>query len=363
MFQRLLGKKSSGGALLPLFLAGAKVATPGPRRHSTTAAFASSNPSSPTAASFLKQPLGVTLESAALQETLAKLNGVEANLGVPKGVSPINSFSARGAPLKERPRLQDFSETNHSALRSPTPEDDDYLLGHSSPPSENADDDASLTLLQFTLAACIPVVDALGMRIPFAELINVPSASVVFIRHWNCPSSQSYIRDVIQKVPRGRRIIIVGNGSHSVIPKYRKACLIPDFIEVYTEPSLRIHRALGLRLASEKEINKSEIKKNSSLAKAVVRALKSTAHYGPLAQLGGEFHFKGDGNSLVCTYAHRMENTKDHGPIHAFVPPLTLPFTLNNRNSNDSGSSADRSTSASPDIVPPITQLPSFITI
>lgn len=47
-----------------------------------------------------------------------------------------------------------------------------------------------------------------------------------------------------------------------------------------------------------------------------LKTIKTSRKPGPLDRLGGEFVFSVDeDDEMVCTYAHRMTNTRDHGPL------------------------------------------------
>ncbi|KAL0954920.1 hypothetical protein HGRIS_003852 [Hohenbuehelia grisea] len=169
------------------------------------------------------------------------------------------------------------------------------------------------------------------------------------------------------------RLIVIGHGAPAMVSKYRQMLGIP--FDVYTDPDRSVFKALGLLEHSEPDTiaprppsarlsarprsrgqgalerpgtaierpfavaeKWSDVERPRSagagdarkarrsgyvrhslvggIATVVYRALKVgmpiLENGGDAAQLGGEFVF-GPGN--VCTYAHRMQNTRDHAPV------------------------------------------------
>ncbi|KAJ3497950.1 hypothetical protein NLJ89_g10280 [Agrocybe chaxingu] len=157
--------------------------------------------------------------------------------------------------------------------------------------------------------------------------------------------------------------VIISNGAYGMIAKYKQIFALP--FKVYTDPSLAVYKALGMGregdllaqqyqhrrehhhqrqpnhrerqlekqrnkgCQSQSESEKSEKEKRgkrdggyikhglmSGFAMVVVRAIKVGMPVwekgGDVGQLGGEFVM---GPGLTCSYAHRMQSTKDHAPI------------------------------------------------
>ncbi|CAA7266881.1 unnamed protein product [Cyclocybe aegerita] len=156
--------------------------------------------------------------------------------------------------------------------------------------------------------------------------------------------------------------VIISNGAYGMIAKYKQIFALP--FKVYTDPSLAVYKALGMGregdllaqqyqhrrehlhqrqpnhrerqhekqrnkgYQSQSESEKSEKEKRgkrdgyvkhglmSGFAMVVVRAIKVGMPVwekgGDVGQLGGEFVM---GPGLTCSYAHRMQSTKDHAPI------------------------------------------------
>ncbi|KXN91637.1 Thioredoxin-like protein AAED1 [Leucoagaricus sp. SymC.cos] len=162
------------------------------------------------------------------------------------------------------------------------------------------------------------------------------------------------------------KLVVISNGSYTLIGKYKQifgSGAAP--LDVYTDPSLAVYTALGLgkdpmsipdhhshvhgrsnssgigpqarldaeilnnsgdsacsdggmKRARERSKSGGYVKHGlmSGIAMVFVRALKVGMPVwekgGDLNQLGGEFVL---GPGLVCTYAHRMQTTKDHAPF------------------------------------------------
>ncbi|KAJ3569300.1 hypothetical protein NP233_g5141 [Leucocoprinus birnbaumii] len=167
------------------------------------------------------------------------------------------------------------------------------------------------------------------------------------------------------------KLVVVSNGSYTMIGKYKQifgsGATALDF---YTDPSLAVYTALGMgkdpaslpehlhshahgrskstiltsqaRLSDSDLLGKSEKSPGKiggyvkhglmgGIAMVFVRALKVGLPVwekgGDLHQLGGEFVF---GPGLVCTYAHRMQTTKDHAPFEDVLHAagVTVPAPL-----------------------------------
>lgn len=241
------------------------------------------------------------------------------------------------------------------------------------------------TQAQLTRASELPVITEGGIRVPFGSIFAHQRTIVVFIRHFWCPMCQDYMaslkslvkpdslycRDTIEPM----QMVIIGNGSHTLIGKYRQMFCTP--FNIYTDPSMAVYEALGMQKLSSlnpacpntsEELFKKPSKKTArkledscsyvkhgsvgGMAMVVVRALKVRMPVwekgGEISQLGGEFvlgpgcvvspfHLKGNYltpiNRLRCSYAHRMQNPKGHAPILDVVHHATHPPRLARRSS------------------------------
>ncbi|KAI0331839.1 hypothetical protein GY45DRAFT_1247918 [Cubamyces sp. BRFM 1775] len=183
-----------------------------------------------------------------------------------------------------------------------------------------------LTRDQVADAAALNVIAQNGVRVPFGELFKERKTIVVFIRHFWCAMCQDYMYSISRNVDvealkrAGIDFVIIGNGSHGMIKSYRHIFRTP--IPMYTDPTLRLHAALGMTLRSNDpgpDKDKGDYIKHGAiggLAMVVRNALRVGMPVwekgGDAAQLGGEFVF---GPGLNCSFAHRMTTTRSHAPI------------------------------------------------
>ncbi|KAH9856665.1 hypothetical protein C2E23DRAFT_721885, partial [Lenzites betulinus] len=189
------------------------------------------------------------------------------------------------------------------------------------------DEHAGLTRDQIARAAGLTVIAQNGLRVPFGELFKERKTIVCFIRHFWCVRFKfdymySISRNVdVENLKRaGIDFVLIGNGSHGMIKSYRHIFRTP--IPMYTDPTLRLHAALGMTLRTSDPGPDSE--KGSyirhgpigGLAMVVRNALRVGMPVwergGDASQLGGEFVF---GPGLNCLYAHRMITTRSHASI------------------------------------------------
>ncbi|KAL0575493.1 hypothetical protein V5O48_006478 [Marasmius crinis-equi] len=191
------------------------------------------------------------------------------------------------------------------------------------------------TRSELARAASLPLVTDSGVRITFGSLFSKEATAtiVIFIRHFWCSFDQDYIQDLVEIVKYNGitqstedvQLVIIGNGSHTLIAKYRQIFKMPKLVRVFTDPTLQLYETLGMGKLGEM-CGKVEGGKTPSpyvkrglfggIAAVVVRALKVGMSVrekgGETRQLGGEFVFT---DSSSCTFAHRMRRRDDHVPI------------------------------------------------
>lgn len=126
------------------------------------------------------------------------------------------------------------------------------------------------TPAQLAHAASLPVIAESGLRVPFAALFAAQRTVVVFVRHFWCPLCQDYMSALVSAAQPHRmfapaaaegedgtggagvgvggtqpvHLVVVSNGAHAFIPKYRQLFGLP--FAMYTDPELRVYRALGM---------------------------------------------------------------------------------------------------------------------
>ncbi|KLO09766.1 hypothetical protein SCHPADRAFT_810398, partial [Schizopora paradoxa] len=179
---------------------------------------------------------------------------------------------------------------------------------------------------QLHMAGSMLVVSESGVRVRFGDLWKNGKTVVIFIRHFRFAPCQDYIRSISEEldVPAlqkaGLQFVVVGLGSHHMIAPYRQ--LTGTKFAMYTDPTLSIHRVLGMNLKSLDSGSAAEqghyVKSGvlggirRTLKDAVTMKLPVFEKGGDLLQLGGEFIL---GPNQRCYYAHRMKTTRSHAPI------------------------------------------------
>ncbi|KAL1940249.1 hypothetical protein VTO73DRAFT_9201 [Trametes versicolor] len=188
------------------------------------------------------------------------------------------------------------------------------------------DEYAGLSREQIGRAAALTVIAQNGLRVQFGELFRDRRTIVIFIRHFWCPNCQDYMYSISRNVDvealkrAGIDFILIGNGSHGMIKSYRHIFRTP--IPMFTDPSLRLHAALGMTLRTNDpgpDSEKGDYCRHGpigGLAMVVRNALRVGMPVwekgGDASQLGGEFVL---GPGLGCSFAHRMTTTRSHAPI------------------------------------------------
>lgn len=141
------------------------------------------------------------------------------------------------------------------------------------------------------------------------------------VRHFFCGRCQDYIKSLDPLVTpetlrsRKTRLIVMGCGAYTMIPKYVEFASCP--FTIYTNHSRDLYRALGMVRTLSTPLTPPEYVKTTifeQMKAAAKHGLKSLAHGGPLweagdpSQVGGEWFIR-DGKLGWC---HRMPNTAGH---------------------------------------------------
>lgn len=230
------------------------------------------------------------------------------------------------------------------------------------PPAKKFESQRLLSPSDVKSARDCVVTDEFGKAIRFGELIERSGPTVVvFIQQFWCRLCQIYVSHLTSHFTNARnslnlrrlasgnvKVVIIGNGSHSMIAKYRE--LTHSVFPIYTDESAhkKLYRALGMTLSPLGD--RSTMGRGSYLggdlndASTTQHATEGTTDQllmpgnpGHLRQLGGEFVFKATSNRerigkevsdgpkdmissqeelvIGMKYAHRMKNTSDHGSV------------------------------------------------
>lgn len=181
----------------------------------------------------------------------------------------------------------------------------------------------------------------------FSSCDEIQSSServlVVFIRHFFCGLCQEYIRRLVAApefetsalLEHNLRLVIVGCGAPTLIAPYRLMTGIPDEWQVFTDPSTKLYRSLGMLKTYSmghhmpQYIHRSTL---SSMAKSVSQVVKRLPNHDILAAgdmnvQGGEFLFQSNGASWTSTWQHRMAHSRDHTEINDLLKHVGLNST------------------------------------
>ncbi|ESK95314.1 hypothetical protein Moror_3941 [Moniliophthora roreri MCA 2997] len=253
--------------------------------------------------------------SMALFVAAAVASGLQPSVSQQPVIVEVNEASAATNP---NPNLPPEPVPTSSSLLTPLRAKPEYTL-----PSPE----------RLAIAASLPLITESGVRITLGSLLprfNASSASasaliVVFVRHFWCPHDQEYVQGIIDyfksisqnSAEQEQQLVIISNGSHTLISKYRQMFSMPTKVKVLTDPSLRVYEALGMHLDAEGAApGTGKRGLFGGIATVVMRALKvgmpAGEKGGEPKQLGGEFVFS---KGLTCTYAHRMQTSQDHAPV------------------------------------------------
>lgn len=203
------------------------------------------------------------------------------------------------------------------AMRAAAAAADAQAFDSSAPPAEK----------QMDYAAKLELFDAAGNRVRFGDLLSQRTL-VLFVRHWYSSSCAEYVRSVAHSVTDDvlstteTQVIIVGHGSPSMIPGYRKhlACPFP----IYTDPTRKLQDALGILPAplsgrDSPSRQRFLLRLNRAFDMFVAAAKMTSFRGGDRRQLGGEFIMM----ESSCSFAHRMRLPADHTPVPALLKAIT----------------------------------------
>ncbi|KAK7031195.1 hypothetical protein VNI00_013611 [Paramarasmius palmivorus] len=264
------------------------------------------------------------------------------------GHSPSSSTSTDDSLVSTSVPQPVQSEENPAVTNSTSP---DPQAPSNPVPNQASVDDALPSAEQLANATSFPLITESGVRVSLGSLLPRHASSVlivVFVRHFWCPVDQDYVQQIVDYFKSASQtndeqhveLVIISNGPHTLITKYRQMFGMPMGVKVLTDPSLRVYGALGMHAlgdgCEEPALKSSSTSTSVSnypkrgllggIATVVMRALKVGIPVGEKGgetrQLGGEFVFNAD---LSCTYAHRMKTTRDHTSMEELFQAAGFP--------------------------------------
>ena len=141
------------------------------------------------------------------------------------------------------------------------------------------------------------------------------------IRSQNC---QEYTRTLSSDLSPGvlsalsvpTSLILIGCGSHDLIPTYKRETSTP--FPVYADPSRKLYDVLGMIKTlslgdkSPRYMRQPVLKLSGASFLQALKSGRNMLSGGDFWQVGGEFIIQSDGTSSWC---HRMKNTRDHAEV------------------------------------------------
>ncbi|CAD6579295.1 MAG: hypothetical protein CYPHOPRED_000850 [Cyphobasidiales sp. Tagirdzhanova-0007] len=169
-----------------------------------------------------------------------------------------------------------------------------------------------------------------GRNIEFGHAIRANWGGItiaVFVRHMWCGLCQEFLKSIRQideacYRSEGVEIVVVGCGDPTLIRKYKETAKFDG--RMYSDPSGELQERLGMTLRTlnpGKDAEKGEYQQMSMLKNGLVSAANGlkmlSRNPGRFDRLGGEMVFDVDEatDETLCYYAHRMTNTRSHGPL------------------------------------------------
>jgi hypothetical protein len=175
------------------------------------------------------------------------------------------------------------------------------------------------------LAAC-RLLDSQGVETAFSELWSDGPVLAVFIRHFACIACSENVEILLPRLGElhalGIRTALVGNGPSTSIEGFmEKRRLLHEHVEVFTDPTIEVHRQAGLKrsfLASWGP------KAGLDALRALLAGHMQTSFDGDSLQQGGALLIGSDGEIV---FRHRSRSLGDHAPANDLVAAAMAHFT------------------------------------
>lgn len=160
----------------------------------------------------------------------------------------------------------------------------------------------------------VQVVAADGTASDLARRWSDGPAVVVFLRHFACLACSEHVAALAPRLHEltrlGVSVVYVGNGAEHYVAGFVQRNVIDlEQVEVVTDPSLRVHQALGLHRSWASTYGPSAL---ISLARALLKGFRQSSVDGDNYQQGGVLVVDGQGR---VAFMHRDRFTGDHAPL------------------------------------------------
>ncbi|MCO5589802.1 hypothetical protein L7F22_043771 [Adiantum nelumboides] len=171
-------------------------------------------------------------------------------------------------------------------------------------------------------AADLNVYNEDGDLIRFGRLFEKQRTLVIFLRHWFCPFCQMFAQSIqkVDPLPLQRAnlgMIVIGQGHWHVTKSYKEVMKIPQFVQIFSDPTRKIYSALGMTLRTNDAgpaCSRPDYQTMGTFKASMVAIKKGVVDMpirmpGDVKLLGGEFIL---GPGLQCSFTHRMVTTRGH---------------------------------------------------
>ncbi|PWN34926.1 uncharacterized protein FA14DRAFT_120327, partial [Meira miltonrushii] len=171
-------------------------------------------------------------------------------------------------------------------------------------------------------AASLSLYNEDGELVRFGRLFEKQRTLVIFLRHWFCPFCQMFAQSIqkVDPLPLQRAnlgLIVVGQGHWHVTKSYKEVMKIPQFVQVFSDPTRKIYSALGMTLRTNDAgpaCSRPDYQTMGTFKASMVAIKKGVVDMpirmpGDVKLLGGEFIL---GPGLQCSFTHRMVTTRGH---------------------------------------------------
>ncbi|PWN41349.1 hypothetical protein IE81DRAFT_291899, partial [Ceraceosorus guamensis] len=175
---------------------------------------------------------------------------------------------------------------------------------------------------QLEEAAALNVLDENGNAVRFGGLFEEKRTIFCFLRHWLCPFCQMFAESLGKLDPLPLKqaqlgLVVIGQGHWHVTKSYKEVMGVPRWIPMYSDPTRKIYKALGMTLRTNDQgpaCTKPDYQTRGNFKGTMVAIKRGVMDMplrppGDLKLLGGEFIL---GPGLDCSFTHRMVTVRGH---------------------------------------------------
>lgn len=151
-------------------------------------------------------------------------------------------------------------------------------------------------------------------NVPFRDLHKDKKTTFIFVRHFGCIACRAHVTQVMDQVKAGKiktPVIFIGNGQASIIKAFKEDLSIQDEAKVYTDPTLQVFDACGLKRGLTYLVSLSTAKAFYRLSKQGYTQGKQVKENGYHTQMGGIVIFSKIGEVIYHYSSHYLGDFPD----------------------------------------------------